>query len=81
MVFGICDEYGVLLEFFWKQLLEDEPQNWYTWKLYKIHTKTPILESLFKKVTDLHYATWLKKRNQCSCFCCEYCEIFKSIFF
>ena len=41
----------------------------------KIHRKTPVLGSHFNKVADLLFS------GQHKVFSCEYCEMFKNIFF
>ena len=43
--------------------------------------KTPLLESLLNKVADFQACNFIKKRLQCRCFSCEYCENFKNSFF
>ena len=45
-----------------------------------IRRKTPVLESLFKKVSRLKACNFLKKRLQHGCFC-EYWEISKNTYF
>ena len=47
-------------------------------KFCNIHIKTPLLESLFKNVAALQVVNFIKKRQV---FSCEYCEIFKNIYF
>ena len=39
-----------------------------SWKFHKIYRKTPVLESIFNKVTDLRLAALFKKRLWHRCF-------------
>ena len=47
----------------------------------KIHRKTPVLESLFNKVTGLYPATLLKENTPIQVLSDEFSEIFKTSFF
>ena len=48
-------------------------KNFVTENFCNIHSKTPVLESLFNKVAGLKVCNFIKKS--------EYCEIFKNNFF
>ena len=50
-------------------------------KFRKIHSKTPVPESLFDKVTGLRPATLFKKKSLTQIFSFEFCEISKNTFF
>ena len=52
-----------------------------SWNLRQFHRKTPVLESLFNKSTDLQVYNFIKNSLQHRCFYCETCEIFKNICF
>ena len=49
---------------------------------YSLHRKTPVLESLFDKVTNLQAAAFstatLSERDSNANVFCEYCKIFKN---
>ena len=47
----------------------------------QIHRKTPVLESLFNKVTGLKDCILIKKETPTAVFYCEYCKIFRNSFF
>ena len=48
-----------------------------------VFLKTPVLESFFKKASDLNACNFILKKvsNSVFLFSCEYCEIFKNSFF
>ena len=46
-----------------------------------MHRKTPVLESLFKKLQTFRSGTLLKRDFIKKVFSCEYCEIFKNTYF
>ena len=50
-------------------------------KIRRIHRKTPVPDSLFKWSYGSHLPTLLKKETLTQVFSCEFCEIFKNIFF
>ena len=51
-------------------------------KFRNIHRKTPVLESLFNKVTGLQVCLFIRKRLQHKCFStCDICELFKNTYF
>ena len=45
------------------------------------HRKTPVLESLFRKVAGLKACKFIKKKAATQVFSREHCEIFKNIYF
>ena len=51
-----------------KQSFADFLQNRCSSKLRNIHKKTPVLESLFNKVTGLHACNCIRNRLQQRCF-------------
>ena len=53
----------------------------YSWKFHKIHRKTPVPESLFNKVASLRLQLYIMKETLAQVLSCEFCEIFKNIFF
>ena len=50
-------------------------------KFRNVHRKTPVLETLFIKVTGLTACILIKKETPTQVFSCEYCKIFKNSFF
>ena len=49
-------------------------------KFRKFHRKTPVLESLFKKVAGLHACDFIKKRFQHRCFPMKFVKFFRTRF-
>ena len=47
-------------------------------KFGKLHWKTSVMKSLFKKVVGLKTCNFIKKRQV---FSCEYCKTFKNVYF
>ena len=46
-----------------------------SYKLHKIHKKTPVPESFFNKIADLRAATLLKKETLAQVLSCEFCKM------
>ena len=61
-----------------KQLFTDVFQDRCSWKFCNIHRKTPVLESLFNKVTGPKSCIFTEKEPPSQVFSCEYCKVFKN---
>ena len=59
-----------------KHLSVDVLQNKCSWKFRNTHSKTPALESFLKILLNIYY-----KETPAQVFYCDYCEIFKNVFF
>ena len=64
-----------------KQLFVDVPQNRCSRKSLKFHRKTPVLESLIKKVADLKAWNFIKKRLQHKYFPVKFVKFLRTPFF
>ena len=64
-----------------KQPFSDVLEKRFSEKFRKIHEKTPVLESLFNKVSGLKACKFIKKETMAQMFFCEIYEIFKNTFF
>ena len=56
-------------------------QNRHPYKIGKFHRKTPVLESLFSKVTGPKVCNFIKKRLQHKCFCVKFAKLLRPPFF
>ena len=50
-------------------------------KVWNIHRKTPVLESLFSKIASLEACNFIKKRLQHRCFPMNIAKFFRNFFF
>ena len=69
--------------YLWKKSLPDPLQNRCFQKFRKFHRKTPVLESLFNKVTCLmfpFYTPWKHQKTK-GVFAVKICKIFKNTYF
>ena len=55
---------GAILMFLGKQSFGDVLQNTFSQKFRKFHRKTPVLESIFNKLTGLHACNFIKKDSK-----------------
>ena len=64
-----------------KQSLADVLQIRCSYKLFKVHRKTPVLESLFNKVAGLQACNFIKKRLQRKCFPVKFAKFLRTNLF
>ena len=69
---------GALL--FQKQAFIDPLQSRWSWIIYKIHRKKPVLESLFNKVAVLRACNFIKEGSD-TILSCEICKLSKNNYF